>query len=198
MVYSLSSLLEDESDFQGAQTEEEIYSGVEQNFTSSLDAFSVEYIDILKSGFNKAKHLQLNIANKALELLNKNKVQSCGVFRYVTIEERNSFYTPIAIAKLTLFLQNTCTERKRLTNKIPKPMVVAAFNEQSNTYTVCGVPRAKDRQHLKKNPFGRGFKTAALHVNARVSNITFETFLMEIQKDDWSGFITQLHAVLIT
>ena len=39
------------------------------------------------------------------------------------------------------------------------------------------------------SPFGKAFKQAAQRVEARVRNITFETYLIEIQKDDWvDGF----------
>merc|ERR1719270_2360997 len=117
-----------------------------------------------------------------------------GIFRMVVMDEKNEFYTPISISKLTKYIQACHQDRVRAKRK---PLITACWNDPRNTYTVCGVPSQRNRQHVTKNPFGRAFRRAAEAIKARVRLITFETYLLEIQKDDWSKFIEQLHTVLI-
>lgn len=196
MAHAVCALLEDERDLRDVESEQEVYACVETNFKQSMDALDVENTCKLTQGLANAKRLQHLIAGKALEIINKKRVQSVGMFRYVELGEKNEFYTPLAISNLSLYVQNISTEKYKKMNKQAKPIVVGAWNDGSNTYTVCGVP-VKRSHHLHRNPFGRAFRIAAEGVKARVRNITFETYLMEIQRDDWKQFVEKLHEVMV-
>jgi len=201
VVYSLSALLEDETSVREAilsdEGESAIYTCVENSFKESMDALDLNNQHLLKQGFSQARRLQRGIANKALEILNKGRVKSCGIFRYAQIDEKNEFYTPLSLTKLTIFIQNLWTERMRSNNRTEKPLVCGAWNDQTNTYVVCGLPKSLNRQERNKNPFGTSFRKAAQSFEARVRNITFDTYLMEIQKDHWPKFVDELHAAMI-
>lgn len=201
VVYSLSALLEDETRVREALLSDEgesaIYTCVEDSFKESMDALDVVNQHLLKKGFRHARKLQKGIANKALEILNKGRVKSCGIFRYAQIDEKNEFYTPLSLTKLTIFIQNLWTERMKSNNRAEKPLVCGAWNDQSNTYVVCGLPKSLKRQEHNKNPFGTSFRKAAQTFEARVRNVTFDTYLMEIQKDHWPKFVDELHAAMI-
>lgn len=192
MVFSLSALLEDEKSLREVEIEDDVYRIVENNFKASMDALDSDNTSQLAKGFWYAKNLQQTIADKALEIIHKRRISSVGFFRCVEIDEKNILYTPMAISKLSLFIQNTYTEWLRQKNKLAKPMVIGAWNDNSNTYTVCGVPTTTTRRKLNKNQFGRAFQNAAQRVDARVRRITFDTYLLEIQKDDWKKFLQYL------
>lgn len=197
MGYALTALLEDEESLRDLEDENEVFELLEQNFKSSMDALEPQNMKQLQIGLRRAKHLQQSIADKALEIISKGRIKSKGFFRCCEIFEKNVFYTPLAISTLSLFVQNTYTERMRQNKRAPKPLIMGAWNDISNTYTVCGLPETTVRRKLNKNPFGKAFKQAALRVDARVRNITFETYLIEIQKDDWKKFLDYLQQISI-
>jgi len=197
MGFALSALLEDEEILRDVEEEDEVYKVLEENFKSSMDALEPQNVRQLQLGLSRAKNLQQTTADKALDIIQKNRISSIGFFRYCEIDEKNKFYTPLAISSLALFVQNTYTERMRQSKRAAKPLVLGAWNDINNTYTVCGIPETTVRRKLNKNPFGKAFKQAAQRVEARVRNITFETYLIEIQKDDWKKFLDYLQQISI-
>eukprot|EP00494_Astrolonche_serrata_P024918 UN25178 len=183
MVFAITALLEDEKaqvttdDKEKKQmSDKEIYACVEKNFKTAMDSLDICNQKSLKRGLKLATKLQKTTADKALDILNNNRISSLGIFRVVFVDEKNEFYTPISISKLSQFIQTSYQERLRDKSK-KKPLVAACWNDNRNTFTVCGVPSSKNRQSLDKNPFGCAFRTAAQAVKARVRNITFETYL---------------------
>eukprot|EP00493_Phyllostaurus_siculus_P008329 UN08428 len=124
MGFALSALLEDEEILRDVEEEDEVYKVLEENFKSSMDALEPQNVRQLQLGLSRAKNLQQTTADKALDIIQKNRISSIGFFRYCEIDEKNKFYTPLAISSLALFVQNTYTERMRQSKRAAKPLVL--------------------------------------------------------------------------
>lgn len=197
MVFALTALLENENKY--SEDEDSGKKNTDKNFKQSMDALEVNNIEILRTGIHLAIKFRKKVADKALEIVNKNRVVSSGAFRYIDITEKTDFYTPLAITQLANWIQHINSERKNIqkggSSSRAKPFICAVYNEETNKYTICGIPSRK-RSDLK-NRFGSCFEKAALSVRARVQKITFEEYKIEIQKDDWSKFLEKLHSEAI-
>lgn len=196
LIHALSALLQDERTAIGNNNENKLNMILEKNFKRSMDSLDSKHQYALKTGFELAKYMQKNIIEKAFEISKKKKIESCGPINYVTIDEKTRFYTPLLISRLSLLIQNFENQNKSKINR-NKPLVCAVWNYKYDTYTICGLPKIKISHSLKKNPFGMLFQEASIIVCAKVQEITFETFLIEVQKDDWGKFLSQLFQIIM-
>ena len=116
---------------------------------------------------------------------------------------------PISLSKLALFL----VEALRNTKKARLPLVLAAYQPQSQLYQVVatnGVRRSgsaddeeieddddgvADQPYQFRNHFGSSFRQAAQQIRARVKHDGFESSVIEVNADDLKQFLHVLQTV---
>ncbi|KAJ3354312.1 hypothetical protein HDU83_005467 [Entophlyctis luteolus] len=92
--------------------------------------------------------------------------------------------------RLAIFMMETFRENK----KKQLPMVLAAFNEDSDSFLVLGVPVLKRGQ--TKNTFGLSFLKAAQRTNTAFRSDAFDNSITEIPKDDLLDFVEALQTLV--
>ncbi|KAJ3211250.1 hypothetical protein HDU67_004646 [Dinochytrium kinnereticum] len=71
------------------------------------------------------------------------------------------------------------------------PLVIAAYNDETDGYLVLGMPDAKRHGDVRKNI---AFQVAAERTGVRISNVNFDTAVAEVPRDDLVTFIESLQA----
>jgi len=108
------------------------------------------------------------------------------------------FAHPGVLSRLALWLVDALRDRTPGTNVSTRtkrkslPFVVACLDEKVGTYIVVGVTAALDFGDTRKNEFGLAFLDAKERCNARTRHGSFDTSVLEINKDDLSIFLETL------
>jgi len=109
------------------------------------------------------------------------------------------FAHPGVLSRLALWLVDALRDRTPGTilsgsrsKRKSLPFVVACLNERSGTYIVVGVTAALDFGDTRKNEFGLAFLDAKDRCNARTRHSSFDTSVLEINKDDLNIFLETL------
>ena len=183
-----------------------------QNFYTGYDCLSMTDMSLLQSGIEQAMETQTAIINQGTSLIDKRAIKVTTNFRYSiitndAINEVKFFHYPLALQKLANFVMQAY--KKNRTNKfVDKPFVLCVVNSITNRYIVLGVMEySPDLPILTKkyatniyiyiyySNFGSKFRQAATQVHARVKHDSFETEIIEIEKDQILPFIEELCSI---
>ncbi|CCA72372.1 hypothetical protein PIIN_06306 [Serendipita indica DSM 11827] len=107
------------------------------------------------------------------------------------------FVHPGNLSRLALWLVEATRDRidpinVTRTKKKVLPFVLACLDERKGTYLVVGVLAAPEMGDLRKNQFGMAFLEAQSRSNARTRHSTFDTNVVEVDKEDLTSFLTKL------
>ncbi|KAH9951948.1 CDC45-like protein [Amylocystis lapponica] len=171
-----------------------------RNFWSAYDALN----DIvrLREALPLAMALHRAIIRQGSSIIDKRDIRTLRGHRVVVLAQGPDlalFAHPGALARLALWLVEAL--RDRLGGTLPAysrsrrkslPLVVACANERAGTYIVVGVTAALDFGEVRKNEFGLAFLDAKERCNARTRHGSFDTSVLEINKDDLKVFLETL------
>lgn len=170
----------------------------ERNFWRAYDAISHRSSDLFDEGIRAAVQLQRTVVQQGSGLIEKKAVVSTGLFRYTIMDDAQelaAFSHPLTLSKLAVFLADAY--HLGMKKKAPKPFVVAALVQSRDTYIVVGVPLRDGHGTRERNVFGHAFRLAATKSNSRIKHDSFETSVMEIQREYMGRFMELLHSGLI-
>jgi len=165
------------------------------NFFYGYDALSKDKQYLLRNAIKLAKERQCEIANMGIRLIEKRDIKTLGIMRYCTIENSNSFQSPMLLCKLALFVMNAYAAQ---TSKNAKHFVLASFNDKSNSYTVVGIPAKRYIGDVNKSPFCTAFEDARKRVNAKAKIVFFDGAVIQIHKDNFTEWLENLHERLLS
>lgn len=222
-VYALMALVEAPSaeatstSFESAQLDSSLDAPQQlwiRNFYLAFDALDFIATDKLRMGIKLAMKQQQVILHEASNIISHRQVRTGRRFRYVVLKHSSDLSWlashPISLSKLALFL----VEALRNTKKARLPLVLAAYQPQSQLYQVVatnGVRRSgttgdeeveddedegvADQPYQFRNHFGSSFRQAAQQIRARVKHDGFESSVIEVNADDLKQFLHVLQTV---
>ncbi|OCH85305.1 CDC45-like protein [Obba rivulosa] len=171
-----------------------------KNFWTAFDA--LDDIVQLRDALPLAMSLHRAIIRQGSSIIDKHDIRTLRGHRVVVLTQGPDlalFAHPGVLARLALWLVDalrdrlpgTTTAHARSKRK-SLPFVVACLNERAGTYVVVGVTAALDFGEVRKNEFGLAFLDAKERCNARTRHGTFDTSVLEINKDDLKVFLETL------
>lgn len=171
-----------------------------KNFWTAYDALN----DIvrLREALPLSMALHRAIVRQGSSIIDKHDIRTLRGHRVVTITQGpdlDLFAHPGVLSRLAQWLvealrdrlQGTVTAYSRSKRK-SLPLVVACLNEKEGTYIVVGVVAALNFDDVRKNEFGLAFLDAKERCNARTRHGSFDTSVLEINKDDLKVFLETL------
>lgn len=171
-----------------------------KNFWTAYDALN----DIvrLREALPLSMALHRAIVRQGSSIIDKHDIRTLRGHRVVTITQGpdlDLFAHPGVLSRLAQWLvealrdrlQGTVTVYSRSKRK-SLPLVVACLNEKEGTYIVVGVVAALNFDDVRKNEFGLAFLDAKERCNARTRHGSFDTSVLEINKDDLKVFLETL------
>ncbi|KAK9373120.1 CDC45 family [Lipomyces chichibuensis] len=175
------------------------------NFWTGWDA--LDDVELLLHGVQRAQALQQAVVRTGTALLEKNQVLILRTFRLAVLKDGPDlelFSNPITLIRLASWV-NECKAEQ---DDRQIPMVMAALDRTKDTYTVVGLPARVLKQSGKegaadddddwvgdeevetmRNSFGITFQEVAKQTHARVRIDSFESSVVEVRKDDLTGFL---------
>mmetsp|Transcript_23927 Transcript_23927/g.64676 ORF Transcript_23927/g.64676 Transcript_23927/m.64676 type:complete len:162 (-) Transcript_23927:118-603(-) len=153
--------------------------------------------------------LQKAIVHEAVSLVEKRALTCLKHFRYAYLtrsqgsaaaatgghaSQDNLLAQPVALGKLAHFLVEIHRVNSKWVGTKARPLILLA--ERISTYLVVGVGCPEVAGEFVKNTFGKAFKLAAEGINARFRHNSFDTSVMEIERDDVHRFIESLHVTM--
>ncbi|KAJ3403729.1 hypothetical protein HDV05_007660 [Chytridiales sp. JEL 0842] len=168
-----------------------------KNFYLAYDA--LEEVDVLYHGIHLGMNFQRALVRTGVAVIDKQMTKTLRNFRLTVLSggggdgenEFSVFGRSVGLlARLALFLMDAFKEHRRRQKDLP--LVVAALNEENDSYLVLGKPAISKAGDIRKNPFGLAFHAAAQRTGARVKHDHFETAVAEVQRDDLIPFIENL------
>ncbi|KAJ3029123.1 UNVERIFIED_CONTAM: hypothetical protein HDU68_000078 [Siphonaria sp. JEL0065] len=181
-----------------------------KNFYMAYDA--LDNIDLIFHGIQLSMQFQRILVKTGISIIEKNITKTMKTFRFTVVNgsgggnahagqrtpggmagesDSSVFGRSVALLnRLAVFLMETHREHK----KKQLPLVVAAYNDESETYLVIGVPILKRGE--KKNKFGMAFLKAAQRTNVAFRSDAFDSSIAEIQRDDLLDFVEALQSLV--
>ncbi|KZO97722.1 CDC45-like protein [Calocera viscosa TUFC12733] len=168
------------------------------NFWSAYDALGMN-INLLRNSLPLAMALQRAIVRQGTALISKRAITQTKSFRLATIREGPDlalFAHPSTLSRLALWLVDATRtwvqsmqvgRKKRLL-----PFVVACAKEEVGTYVVVGVTGAEEMGDVRPNTFNLAFLEARDRSGARTRQVTFDTSVVEVNKEDLHKFLETL------
>ncbi|KAK9385961.1 CDC45 family [Lipomyces mesembrius] len=175
------------------------------NFWTGWDA--LDDVELLLHGLQRAQALQQAVVRAGTALLEKNQVLILRTFRLAVLKDGPDlelFSNPITLIRLACWV-NECKAEQ---DDRQIPMVMAALDRTRDTYTVVGLPArvlkpsgnegvddedddwvGDEEQETMQNSFGITFQEVAKQTHARVRIDSFESSVVEVRKDDLTGFL---------
>ncbi|KAH9901089.1 CDC45-like protein [Cubamyces lactineus] len=171
-----------------------------RNFWSAYDALSD--IERLREAISLSMALHRAIIRQGSSIIDKQDIKTLRGHRVVVLTQGPDlplFVHPGVLARLALWLVDALRDRVEPTAPVyarsrrkALPFVLACLNEKAGTYIVVGVTGAPDFDDVRKNEFGLAFLDAKERCNARTRHGTFDTSVLEINKDDLKVFLQTL------
>ncbi|KAJ3109527.1 hypothetical protein HDU97_005184 [Phlyctochytrium planicorne] len=177
-----------------------------KNFYLAYDA--LENVDLLYHGIHLSMHFQRALVRAGISILDRQITKVLKAFRLTVLSGvsaegggggsvgglvgDNEFLVfgrsvPL-LGRLASFLMDAYREHRR---KL-MPLVIAAYNDETDGYLVLGVPDAKRSGDVRKNFFGMAFQLAADRTGAKLTNVNFDASAAEVPRDDLLPFIESL------
>lgn len=179
----------------------------QEGFWQAYDALPGKSTRQLQQGLELSMRLQKAIVHEAVSMTEKRGYTCLKHFRYAYLTRSQSAATggssngqdallsqPNALAKLALFLVEIHRQNGKWVGPKARPLVILA--ERESTYLVVGVTCPEFAGESVKNFFGRAFQLAAEQINARFRHTSFDTAVMEIERDNVHRFIESLHVTM--
>ncbi|KAI9339661.1 CDC45 family [Obelidium mucronatum] len=180
-----------------------------KNFYMAYDA--LDNIDLIFHGIQLSMQFQRILVKTGISIIEKNITKTMKTFRFTVVNgsgggnahagqrapggmagesDSSVFGRSVALLnRLAVFLMETHREHK----KKQLPLVVAAYNDDTGTYLVIGVPVLKRGE---KNKFGMAFLKAAQRTNVAFRSDAFDNSVAEIQRDDLLDFVEALQSLV--
>ncbi|KAK9321878.1 CDC45 family [Lipomyces orientalis] len=180
------------------------------NFWIGWDA--LDDVELLLHGLERAQVLQKAVVRTGTALLEKNQVLILRTFRLAVLKDGpdlDLFSNPITLIRLASWVNECKAEQED--RQIP--MVMAALDRVRDTYTVVGLPArvlknqsanaeaddddlvGDEDEETTRNSFGIAFQQVAQQTHARVRIDSFESSVVEVRKDDLTGFLEGMTVV---
>ncbi|KAH9934679.1 CDC45-like protein-domain-containing protein [Fomitopsis serialis] len=171
-----------------------------KNFWTAFDALN----DIvrLREALPLAMALHRAIMRQGSSIIDKHDIRTLRGHRVVILSQGPDlalFAHPGVLSRLALWLVEALRDRLAGTQaafsrskRKSLPLVLACMNEREGTYIVVGVMGALDYGDVRKNEFGLAFLDAKERCNARTRHGSFDTSVLEINKDDLKVFLETL------
>ncbi|TBU65661.1 CDC45-like protein [Dichomitus squalens] len=171
-----------------------------KNFWAAFDALSD--INRLREAITLSMALHRAIIRQGSSIIDKQDIKTLRGHRVVILTQGPDlplFVHPGVLGRLALWLVDALRDRVEATTaaysrskRKSLPFVLACLNEKAGTYIVVGVTGAADFDDIRKNEFGLAFLDAKERCNARTRHGTFDTSVLEINKDDLKVFLETL------
>ncbi|KAI0780772.1 CDC45-like protein [Trametes elegans] len=171
-----------------------------KNFWAAYDALSD--IERQREAISLSMALHRAIIRQGSSVIDKQDIKTMRGHRVVVLTQGPDlalFAHPGVLARLALWLVDALRDRVEPTAAVSArsrrkalPFVVACLNEKAGTYIIVGVTGAPDFDDVRKNEFGLAFLDAKERCNARTRHGTFDTSVLEINKDDLKVFLETL------
>ncbi|TBU35815.1 CDC45-like protein [Dichomitus squalens] len=171
-----------------------------KNFWAAFDALSD--INRLREAITLSMALHRAIIRQGSSIIDKQDIKTLRGHRVVILTQGpdlSLFVHPGVLGRLALWLVDALRDRVEATTaaysrskRKSLPFVLACLNEKAGTYIVVGVTGAADFDDIRKNEFGLAFLDAKERCNARTRHGTFDTSVLEINKDDLKVFLETL------
>ncbi|KAL4253840.1 CDC45 family protein [Abortiporus biennis] len=170
-----------------------------KNFWIAFDALND--IKYLRNALSLSMSLHRAIIRQGSSIIDKQDIRTLRGHRVVVLAQGPDlalFAHPGVLSRLALWLveamRDKVPDRPMANGRRRKslPFVVACLNELAGTYIVVGVTAALDFGEVRKNEFGLAFLDAKERCNARTRHGTFDTSVIEINKDDLKVFLETL------
>ncbi|CAI8502525.1 unnamed protein product [Hanseniaspora opuntiae] len=156
---------------------------------------------ILKKGMVFAHLIQRQIVNRGTEFIESRSIKHMKNFRLCVLKDGNDlqlYKHPLTLLKLGDWLLECCCESSD--DKTLLPMVIAALDSKTNTYLCAGIAPKYPLGMIVSNPnrdvipnkFGVAFRQVVADTNAGVRMESFDSTVIEIQKDDFLPFLETL------
>ncbi|KAI0341751.1 CDC45-like protein [Trametopsis cervina] len=187
-----------EKDTEGAGKEE--HTELEwwvRNFWTAYDALND--IFLMRRALPLSMALHRAIIRQGTSIIDKQDIKTFHGHRVVVLTQGPDlalFSHPGVLSRLALWLVEALRDKVSPTiatssrsRRKSLPFIVACLNEKAGTYIVVGVTAAKDFGEVKKNEFGLAFLDAKERCNARMRHGSFDTSVIEINKDDLKVFL---------
>ncbi|KAK7204903.1 CDC45 family [Myxozyma melibiosi] len=175
------------------------------NFWTAWDA--LDNIELLLHGLQRAQILQQAVVRTATALLEKDQVHDLRSFRLIILKDGPDlelFNNPLTLVRLAYWV-NECKSEQTDRHS---PMVMAVLDQKRDTYTVVGLPARvaektnnedegdlPEEEAASSNSFGIAFQEMANLTHARVKIDSFESSVVEVRKDDLTGFLEGMSSV---
>ncbi|KAJ3132724.1 hypothetical protein HK101_004576 [Irineochytrium annulatum] len=182
-----------------------------KNFYVAYDA--LENVDLLIHGIHLSMEFQRSLVRAGVAILDKQITKTLKSFRLTVLAgasssaSNNSHSTAgrvgamvgesdfamfgrsvTLLGRLGTFLMDAFREH----NSRLLPLVIAAYNDETDAYLVLGTFGAKRSGDVRKNPFGIAFQMAAERTEARLRNVNFDSSVAEVESDDLLPFLETL------
>lgn len=158
------------------------------NFFTASDALDDIYL--LESSLRLAMRLQQAILRQCASMLDKAPIKKMANFRLAMIDDGPDlalFANALTLNKLGLFM---CEVLQEIANK-QLPLVIAALDATGSRYLVIGISVNNGRRG--NNRFALAFQETAQRSKARIQMDSFNSSVMEIEKEDLVRFVEMLH-----
>ncbi|KAJ3328535.1 hypothetical protein HDU76_009776 [Blyttiomyces sp. JEL0837] len=174
-----------------------------KNFYVAYDA--LDNIDLLYHGIHLSMHFQKVLVRTGMSIIEKSATKHLQKFKFTVLmgggggrigsggmvgENDSSMFgksVPM-LRRLACFLIEAFRENKRGN----VPLVVAAYNEVSDSYLVVGMRGSSRTGDVTKNKFGIAFQKATEITGAKVKHDHFDTSVAEVPREDLVDFLDKI------
>lgn len=166
-----------------------------RNFWAAYDALTD--IHSLRDALSLSMSLHRAIIRQGTTIIDKQDIRTMRSHRVVVLSQGPDlalFAHPGVLSRLAHWLIDALRDKlpgtKFTQGKKSLPFVLACLNESTSTYIVVGVMGALEFGDVRKNEFGLAFINAKDRCNARSSHNSFNTSVLEIDREDLKMFQT--------
>ncbi|KAI6043141.1 CDC45 family [Pisolithus marmoratus] len=168
-----------------------------KNFWAAYDALT-DFVS-LRDALSLSMSLHRAIIRQGTTIIDKQDIRTMRSHRVVVLSQGpdlSLFAHPGILSRLAHWLIDALRDKlpgtKFTHGKKSLPFVLACLNESTSTYIVVGVMGALEFGDVRKNEFGLAFINAKDRCNARSSHNSFNTSVLEIDREDLKMFLEAL------
>ncbi|KAI6019747.1 CDC45 family [Pisolithus orientalis] len=168
-----------------------------KNFWAAYDALTD--IVSLRDALSLSMSLHRAIIRQGTTIIDKQDIRTMRSHRVVVLSQGPDlalFAHPGVLSRLAYWLIDALRDKlpgtKFTHGKKSLPFILACLNESTSTYIVVGVMGALEFGDVRKNEFGLAFINAKDRCNARSSHNSFNTSVLEVDREDLKMFLEAL------
>ncbi|KAI9137153.1 CDC45 family [Paraphysoderma sedebokerense] len=158
--------------------------------------------DLLLHGISLSRHLHSCILRTATSLIENQSVKTMKGFRFVLIKDGPDIGVfgnegrVKSLERLGTWVGGVVREMKRMSTSQNQPshlpLVVAVYNAHSQTFMVMAHMIGMEWGVVRRNIFPLAFQSTTSYTSARVKHDAFESWWLEINKDDLVDWVERL------